>query len=83
MAREDAYSDGYDSRKEADRDIAIEGVLPIPGTTIQNPSDHFVILGDLALPRPPDELKERAERLERDLKDLDNRNMEGKLSSLF
>lgn len=30
----------------------------------------------MTLPRPPPELKERAEQLEQDLKDLDNRNMD-------
>ena len=45
--------------------------------TPNNPdsSDRYVVLGDLVLPRPPAELKERAELYEKDLQALDARDM--------
>jgi hypothetical protein len=81
--REDEYFDKHNGEDEIDEDGAIRGILPTSGTVSRNSSDHYVILGDLILPRPPPELKEQVERLERDLKSLDDRNMEGKLSNTF
>ena len=42
-------------------------------------SGQYSILG-LTLPRPPPELREEAEAVEQDLKDLAGRNMESKLA---
>ncbi len=40
-----------------------------------SPSDHYVVLRNLVLPRPPAELKDRAQLYEKDLRALDARDM--------
>lgn len=69
--------------KEEIEDSAIRGILRTSSEIDKHSLDQYLVLGNLTLPRPPPELKERAEQLERDLKDLDNRIMDGKLSNAF
>jgi len=58
-------------------------ITPIPSFTesfpgITNHSEQYVVLGHLILPRPPPELKERAELWEQSLRQLDARDIGGK-----
>ena len=69
--------------KEEIEDSAMKEILRTSSGINLNSLDQYLVLGNLTLPRPPPELKERAEQLERDLKDLDNRNMDRKLSNAF
>lgn len=48
----------------------------------ESPSARYVVLGDLVLPRPPNELRAHAESVEGDLKALNDRNMDGQLLCL-
>lgn len=43
-------------------------------------ADSYLVLGNLVLPRPPQELKDRAEKWEPHLAKLNARNMEGNVA---
>lgn len=45
--------------------------------------ESYVVLIDLILPRLPSKVKGRVEQLEKDLKNVDSQNMEGKVSNTF
>jgi hypothetical protein len=69
--------------KEEIEESVIKGILRTSSGTNRNSLDQYLVLGNLILSQLPPEFKEYAEQLEQDLKDLDNRNIDSKLSNAF